>query len=534
MARTPHSVKKTAIQFLLAAAVTLGAGLYANAQSVQHLSVALPGGMPGSNVVTDVILNTNGVQVTWDGPSGYYQLFESPTLEKPKWHPMGRRTNLIRTETISDQYSNSYFRVLGPAASYRGAQACKECHEPIENTYKETRHAFALTDEQFVACGGPTNSDCLACHTVGYKVRTGFVSAKRTPHLGGVQCENCHGPAGNHAANPDDVAARPRIEMAAEVCGGCHNDPQHPTFSEWTNSAHSQVVQNFNATNQIDSCGRCHSGNVRISLLEGMPLPKGDADMGVVCATCHDPHQTNSNPFQLRNPLSSTNDYFMPTNGTFASSYNPNINVCAQCHNHAGASWTNNASEPHHSLQYNMLLGTVGVLASGLAPSSPGTHALSVTNQCIGCHMQTSPYQSDALPAVTGHNFKVQSYAVCTSCHGLSPPLMAENVLFATETVSNQIQELKFDLNYWAAHAAPAALAKYGNLAWEYTTPGGLSSGGPGPNTSEQALIPVNIQKARFNVYVVLNDGSLGIHNIEYTETLLNDAEDWIAEELDQ
>jgi hypothetical protein len=59
-----------------------------------------------------------------------------------------------------------------------------------------------------------------------------------------------------------------------------------------------------------------------------------------------------------------------------------------------------------------------------------------------------------------------------------------------------------------------------------------LSPGGPGPTAEQQALIPTNIQKARFNVYVVLSDGSLGVHNPEYCVTLLQQAENWIYEEL--
>ncbi len=101
--------------------------------------------------------------------------------------------------------------------------------------------------------------------------------------------------------------------------------------------------------------------------------------------------------------------------------------------------------------------------------------------------------------------------------------------------VSNQIQGIKFDLDYWATNKAPASLmAKYGTLAWEYTTPGGLSSGGPGPDATEQTQIPENIRKARFNLYVVQNDGSFGIHNPDQAITLLDAAEDWIEEELDQ
>ncbi len=288
----------------------------------------------------------------------------------------------------------------------------------------------------------------------------------------------------------------------------------------------------MNATNVISGCGRCHSGSVRLSLLETNALPTGDANIGIVCITCHDPHQTNAFPAQLRNPIASTNDYFMPSNGTFASSYNPEINLCAQCHNHAGASWTNSAGPPHPSLQYNMMLGTVGELDSGLPPYQPGSHALLITNQCVGCHMQRTAFVSESQAAITGHSFKVEQYDVCLNCHQ-SPEGIPAFLDFVMGDVSNQVQDVKFLLDYWATNNAPASLASYGTLAWEYTTPGTLSSGGPGPDATEQTQIPVNIQKARFNLYVVENDGSFGVHNANYAITLLETAASWIEDELD-
>jgi hypothetical protein len=529
---------RMASRFLTVAAV-LAAGWRASAQSVQHLAITLPGGMPGRPVVTGIARVTNGVNVSWDGPSGHYQLFQTRSLTDPAWLAVGKDTNLLRIATVTSNAGNAFFRVSGPSSAYAGSQTCSDCHAPILNTETHTRHAAAFTNALFAADGGQTNSHCEACHAVGFDLPTGFVNMTKTPRLAGVQCENCHGPAANHAANPDDPTVVPRAEVAATVCGGCHDDPRHPTYDEWTSSGHAQVTEDMNPANLINGCGRCHSGSVRLSLLETNALPSGDADIGIVCSVCHDPHQTNAFPAQLRNPVASTNDYFMSTNGTFASQYNPKINICAQCHNHAGASWTNNAFEPHHSLQYNMLLGTIGELESGLSPNLPGAHALLITNQCAGCHMQTTPFVSDAQPAVTGHSFNVETYNVCINCHfttntPLNEFLMTILVTSVTNQISDQVQTVKFDLDYWAARAAPAALAKYGSLAWEYTTPGGLSSGGPGPNATEQTLIPENIRKARFNLYIVQNDGTFGIHNPSYAATLLDAAEDWIQEELDR
>src|SRR5205807_5599541 len=73
--------------------------LFANnsqAQRVQHLSITQPGGIPGQPTLTGIVPATNGVTVTWDGPSGYYQLFQKKSLADPTWKPVGARTNLAR------------------------------------------------------------------------------------------------------------------------------------------------------------------------------------------------------------------------------------------------------------------------------------------------------------------------------------------------------------------------------------------------------------------------------------------------------
>jgi len=507
--------------------VSISLSVSAFGQSVQHLSVTYPGGIPGQPLLTGVVPATNGVTVTWDGPSGYYQLLEKKNLSDPNWKAVGGRTNLVRRQFVAGVNSNALFRVLGPAPRFAGSQACAECHQNIHDTMMNTLHAQAFAALKPIH--QETNPSCLPCHTVGYGVPTGFVSASATPHLEGVQCENCHGPAANHAANPDDPTARPRLEIASQVCGGCHTGAQQPTFEEWHSSAHSGVVEDMNPSNRIDSCGRCHSGTARWTMLEGRPLPVGDANHGIQCINCHEPHSKTSNPHQLFNPLASTNDYFVTTSGALINQYDPDINVCAQCHNHRGATWTSSSRPPHHSPQYNILLGTVGLISSGQPPHQPASHALLIPNQCVGCHMQATNYVSETQPATTGHSFEVQGFDMCLKCH----PLPEQLVSFTTSAISNQVQSIKTQLDLWALTKAPESLrAKYGTRAWEYTTPGELSPGGPGPSSSEQALVPTRIQKARFNLYIVLNDGSFGVHNAPFAVTLLDTAQTWVEEEL--
>ena len=96
-----------------------------------------------------------------------------------------------------------------------------------------------------------------------------------------------------------------------------------------------------------------------------------------------------------------------------------------------------------------------------------------------------------------------------------------------------------------------AALRTSGTVAWEYATPGGLSwqtnssvivkswtrNGAvsfKGPAAAKQVLIPDNIKKARFDLYLFVNDGSLGVHNPTLSNGLLSAAENFILDELNQ
>ncbi len=380
-----------------------------------------------------------------------------------------------------------------------------------------------------------------------------------------------------------DFTVLPRVELAAQVCGGCHSGDQHPTFEEWQTSGHAAVVPDAlqvmsSSTNNITSCGRCHSGSARVALLHGenpsITVAK-DFNVAITCATCHDPHAnhawtnllagvvtnqldniviTNNEigavyTNQLRNPLASLQDYH--AGGDFATNYNPNINICAQCHNDRGAAWTDTSRAPHHSVQYNMLLGTVGVLGTNASPYQPSTHAL-MEMQCAFCHMQTAAHQNGPpeVAAITGHNFGVTSYQACTKCHGSNTNTIAFFVSTIQSTINSSqdfsIQNVKALLNLWAENKAPVEIQGYGDLAWEYDNAGTLSNPdglstirGPhsdsnNPALDEQKYIPDDIKKARFNLYLVLYDGSSGVHNGPYAIALLQTARDLVEGQLYQ
>ena len=429
----------------------------------------------------------------------------------------------------------------GGTLNYVGAASCSDCHANAHQNWSQTGHAQAF--ETLRAIGQEKNQACVGCHTVGFGTPLGFKNEAATPHLAGVQCENCHGPGGNHVANVRDVSARPKVTIAAEVCGGCHSDFHHPTFDEWKTSAHGKPNPDVSASilaqgeSRMLACGACHSGAVRSALLQRVehpstPLPSRQdaAYFPVTCSVCHDPHSNPSasdsdSRAQLRNPLFSTANfsYSTSTNTTFAATQNPNIQLCGQCHNMRGARWQDTSRPPHHSPQYNILVGQGAFDAGKPIIAAHGQ----ISTQCVQCH--THPHPADPLspenPNYTGHAFEVRTEN-CVVCHIETSTV--ERVVERTQTnLKAQIESVRALLDLWATNQAPAEQqAKYGRLVWEYTTPGVLSNPTGdakvvGPTAIEQAKVPDAIKQARLNLYLVQHDGSFGVHNGDYSRHLL-------------
>jgi PKD repeat protein len=202
---------------------------------------------------------------------------------------------------------------------------------------------------------------------------------------------------------------------------------------------------------------------------------------------------------------------------------------------------------PHLSPQYNMLIGIlqpdylnstngktfytngilnngIGIYAthSGLYPVHGSTYN---SNQCVTCHV---PSYSTAAGNVSGHTFQMDPNGCALGgCHTTGWPDYRDYQIENTNLITSVVDLL----NSWATSNGPALFgSRYNNYrqnAWEYTSPGSLGSTvtTKGPTTSDQLLLPTAIQQARFDVYMVFSDGSLGVHNPTFIPLLLKDAE---------
>ncbi len=109
---------------------------------------------------------------------------------------------------------------------------CAMCHKDQVAAWKKWPMAKAWDNLQ---ASKDKKDSCIPCHVTGFGEPGGFVSFEKTPKLVNVQCEACHGPAGEHMAVPlsDKEKKAATMKKPTEAnCKGCHNKDS-PTFKEF-------------------------------------------------------------------------------------------------------------------------------------------------------------------------------------------------------------------------------------------------------------------------------------------------------------
>jgi len=132
----------------------------------------------------------------------------------------------------------------GAPPDYRvaGSASCLACHKDGGATWEHSKHAHGL--ETLKGKGFHVDPSCLQCHTTGYGLPGGFDSVRRSAAaLGGVGCENCHGPSRAHVADP-----KVKTPFAArDQCARCHDPENSPAF------AYDQYWQRIRHANDVRS-----------------------------------------------------------------------------------------------------------------------------------------------------------------------------------------------------------------------------------------------------------------------------------------
>ena len=123
----------------------------------------------------------------------------------------------------------------GAIAAYASSRACAQCHQAQYIQWANSGHAHAT--DKLPPRWVEFETSCLNCHATGQ--RTDAAGKVELAKLQSVQCEQCHGPGGEHVQKPGKGYGQ--ISNAQALCISCHTMEASPKFdfqSAWAKIKH--------------------------------------------------------------------------------------------------------------------------------------------------------------------------------------------------------------------------------------------------------------------------------------------------------
>ncbi len=401
--------------------------------------------------------------------------------------------------------------------------------------------------------------------------------------MANIQCENCHGPQDGEQGIHSEAHMTgfgPRADLSSDICASCHGEPmRHARFQQWQLSGHSNYELAIDEGSS-GNCSRCHTAN---GFLAWMPVLTGEVPGNVedsvevtwapgdvhpqTCATCHDPHDIGTTTGIDTDAKMRLTEHTPPLLAGFTAYGVGRGAICMTCHNskrglrndsnfdeHYGTSEATRA--PHGPTQADMLMGQSAYLVdTGIR----GNHSF-VTDSCVDCHMERTP-PPEALShngGGTNHTFYAD-VNMCVDCHGdaLNADtiqtgiqdaldileayigqhvinLMADQIALGNTidlngltviTDAADVQGITFG-SYHGRQAINVTLVDQTNFGLvsvrdvDVVDSGGVVLGGIYDFANPELI------KAGWNWNMVMNDGSLGIHNPTYAYLVISNAID--------
>ena len=286
----------------------------------------------------------------------------------------------------------------------------------------------------------------------------------------------------------------------APPCNACHNNTTllKGKEAQWEESGHG-IGTAYAEEGPNKSCAGCHSGGGFSAMVAAGQEPNGltvgdNNPTRQDCRACHQIHTTYTGIDWALETVAPVNFYMLPGK-TFDGGEG---NLCAKCHQPRKAApvavngvvtGITNRFGPHHGPQSSVMLGTGGAGAEG----TPAAHYTSVGNTCVGCHMGAND----------SHTYE-PSLTTCKSCHTTATSFDVNGVQTANQAKLDQLKGLLLN-----AGVLNCTIDEEGV---EHCVP---------PTASFSA--PQNVAYALWNwVYINNEDGSKGVHNPQYTQTLLD------------
>ncbi len=541
----------------------------------------------GIGETVSLVANENDTTITaydWTltGPAGSTADLDTATIQSPKFVPDVEGVyNVTATVTDADGtsdpaeltiYAGSYVGVGtidSKTADYATGQCGYACHSDKVALWETTEHADAFEVKLDTYWDGSTY--CLKCHTVG-----GFTSDTTTSNGGfldvmasdgwtmpdtavagnwdsmavnfpdvvqmaNIQCESCHGPGSGHKGQTGDSRISTNIEENG--CAHCHEGGHQ--YDGWTNSEHGNNNNEFRMYT-FGSCVECHTGAGYINKMD--EDYNGNLKGGTIvgCATCHDPHVEEANNLhQLRGFEDVVLNDAAAT--TITTEDAGNGAMCMNCHKAHNDPISDVKSRshvgPHHAPHADMLYGVNGI-EFGVEVKSSIVH-ISVDNTCAGCHMvaprstRSSTYvadvqgdfkdatlTSDQVSELTANAYGHSMYntftdddgntfdnmSPCATCHPSDGSFDEISMFKKDHDGDGTVEGFQLEIQ-GMMHALEVRIIASVDGAVDMDDV-----------EDAEKTMPMNVLMALYNWAMIEEDKSWGVHNPQYTLTLLGSA----------
>jgi len=514
-----------------------------------------------------------------------YKIADRPGKTSLGWKVAGRRmltpdlegTYTIKVSITTTTSGSTNLTLVLTAARYRGIDNCMLCHTAtpgVPATYydwAQTKHAHAFEDAINGVSTDHFNKNCISCHAVGFDgntnsnnggfddiaAQTGWIFPTNLTstnwssmpaalrNVSNIQCENCHGPGSQHIygspilGNPDMTS----VSFITGDCAQCHDSlTHHPKTAEWQNSRHAVATRSPSGAGR-ETCVRCHTADGFVSFVNtGSEVITNTAYEAITCAVCHDPHDP-TNPHQLRSAYS----YTLPE-GTTVTNVGLGA-LCMECHHSRNGSATNNVEKyqlnqptwaggvsfgPHDSTAGDMIEGVNGITYGKFIPS--GAHSYSISNVCVGCHMQPIATTDPAFTKAGGHTFSmtysngtqlVDKVDVCVTCHG---PIQQFDMVRKDYNEDGVIEGIQTEVHHLLDELSRLLPNSQWRADGNYVADGLVKAIS---RTTVKTNWPTKFLNGAWNWMFVDVEGSHGIHNAPYAIGLLKASISDLSDDLD-
>jgi len=305
----------------------------------------------------------------------------------------------------------------------------------------------------------------------------------------------------------------------SDACFNCHNGQQDAQQGEWAHSIHASG-ENVDYTSRAGlDCVRCHQQDGFIHWVNtGTLLPDPGNAKAIGCFACHNPHETGDYSRRSEGPVTLvTGDVYDV--GT--------SNLCARCHQGRGTdpntitdNYTINSSRfgPHHGPQSDLLNGTIGYEATPGFVKAESLHRGVIADGCVGCHMNYTT--AHAGYEVGGHSMNMQDLNGndltnnCTdaACHGAG-------TLEFDDPTSGETYD--FILTSAGGDGYQTIITQKLDSLQVLLEAGGIYNPANGRNHTG-TFADGHLVGAYWNWEMIKEDRSVGIHNWQYANALLD------------